>query len=330
VALGRAKTASEAQRLADTFAGVIVRQRARSDRQRIRKARRATQSRLDQVIPDVRKARKERRTSLERQPLEAEMNRLIAQIIRLDLMESFRPPTVSVQRYARFPTSRTRPPAINVGLYSAFFGLIMGCALLAQREQRDRRPRPAEVLRDLRAAILTDLPRSALLPGSRPNGPRHGELQALDAVRRVLQADTPHSVVAVTEAVTIGRASAVARLLAESAALRGSRTLLASNDPYTQEVPTDGVTLERYPIETGLVAQQWLADRRDAYDLVVIDLPSPVASGAALEFSAMADRVLAVWLTDSIDRRQLTRLGRTLARADIPLAGVVRVGGQAA
>ena len=62
----------------------------------------------------------------------------------------------------------------------------------------------------------------------------------------------------------------------------------------------------------------------------MIDLPSPVGSGAALEFAALADRVLAVWLPDSIDRRQLARLGRTLSRAGIPLAGVVRVGGQAA
>jgi hypothetical protein len=37
-----------------------------------------------------------------------------------------------------------------------------------------------------------------------------------------------------------------------------------------------------------------------------------------------------VWLPDSVHRRQLMRLGTTLALADIKLAGVVRVGGQAA
>lgn len=328
VAKGRAKTPREAQRLADTFASVVVEQRQKSDRARIRKARRATQRRLDSILPDLAAARENQ--SLERRELEGESSRLVARIIRLDLMEKFRPPTVSVLAYARVPTTRTRPPALNIGIAAALFGVLMGCALLAQRERRDRRPRAGEILTDLRAAILTDLPRSALLPGSRPHGPRIGELRALDAVRRVLQADAPHSVVAVTEAVTIGRASALARLLAETAAIQGSRVLLASNDPHTREVPTAGVTLERYPTEIGAVARNWLDASRAAYDLVVIDLPSPVGSGASLEYAALADRVLAVWLPDSIDRRQLTRLGRTLSRADIPVAGVIRVGGQAA
>ncbi len=328
VAKGRAKTPREAQRLADTFASVVVEQRTKADHARIRKARRATQARLDTVIPKLREARAN--NGFDRKSLENEVSRLVARIIRFDLMVQFRPPTVSILRYSRVPTTRTRPPALNIGICAGLFGMMMGCALLAQRERRDRRPRAGEILQDLRAAILTDLPRSALLPGSRPHGPRLGELQALDAVRKVLQADRPHSVVAVTEAVTIGRASALSRLLAESAAIQGSRTLFASNDPYTSEVATEGVTLERFPIETGKVAQDWLAARRAEYDLVVIDLPSPVGSAAALEFAALADRVLAVWLPDSIDRRQLTRLGRTMSRAGISFAGVVRVGGQAA
>jgi hypothetical protein len=328
VAHGRASTPAAARVLADTFATVIVERRARSDKRRIEVAKKATQARLDEVTREYVKASDA--GLLDRDDLRKEVNRLTGKILRFELMLKFRPPTVYIAALATTPTSRTRPPALNIGIYAALFGAFMGCALLAWRENRDRRPRAGEILQDLRAAILTDLPRTALLPGSRPHGPRPGELRALDAVRRVLQADRPHSVVAVTEAITIGRASAAARLLAETAALSGSRTLFATNDPHAAKVTIDGLTVEPYPIEIGDVAGAWLDEQRSAYDLVVIDLPSPVGSGAALELASRADRVLAVWLPDSVHRRQLTRLGRTLARADIQLAGVVRVGGQAA
>ncbi len=75
---------------------------------------------------------------------------------------------------------------------------------------------------------------------------------------------------------------------------------------------------------------QWLEARRLAFDLVILDLPSPVGSSGSLEYAALADQVLVVWVADSVTQRQMSRLGRTLRRADIPLAGVVRVGGQAA
>jgi predicted membrane-bound spermidine synthase len=137
--------------------------------------------------------------------------------------------------------------------------------------------------------------------------------------------------VAVTEAVTLGRAGAAARLLAHTAAQQGSRVLLATNDPRVADGEHEhGLRVERFPIEAGDAARSWLSARRDAFDLVLIDLPSPVGSAAALEFASLADQVLAVWVADSITRQQLARLGRTLRRADIPLAGVVRVGGQAA
>lgn len=325
---GRDEDAERAALMANEFAKVIVDLRAEDDRKRIKRALAATQDELDRVT-------KERialigESSLVQRETQREVSRLTGRRLRLELMLQFRPKTVSIVKWAQVPTARTRPPAMNMAIFAGVFGVMMGCALLGWREARDRRPRPAEVLQDLRAAIITDLPRTSLLPGARKHGPRTQEFAALDAVRRVVQADRPHSVVAVTEAVTIGRASALARLLAETAAMSGSRTLLATNDPYVDEAELDGLKVTRYPIEVGETARVWLDERRAAYDLVVIDLPSPVGSAAGLELASLADRVIAVWLPDSIDRRQLARFGRTLSRADVQLAGVVRVGGQAA
>jgi len=265
----------------------------------------------------------------EKQLANGEVNRMTAKVLRLRLLKQFRPKTVRIVRWASVPTTRTRPPALNLAIFGGLFGAMMGCALLAWREQRDRRPRPAEVLRGLRAAILTDLPRSALLPGARPRGPRDEELAALDAVRRVVQADRQQSAVAVTEAISLGRASALARLLAETAALSGSHVLLATNDKHNT-TGVEGLDVAEYPIEVGDIARNWLDTQRANYDLVVMDLPSPVGSAAGLELASLADSVIAVWLPDSIDRRQLTRLGRALSRSNIKIDGVVRIGGQEA
>ncbi len=325
---GRDSDAARAKFLADEFARVIVEQRAKQDKRRITAALRATEERLAEVTKE-RVALADEDQLLQRES-QSEMNRLTSRVLRLKLMLKFRPKTVSIVRYAPMPTARTRPPALNLSIFAGLFGVMMGCALLAWREQRDRRPRPAEVAQDLRAAIITDLPRASLLPGARPNGPRAGEIAALEAVQRVIQADRAHSVVAVTEAITLGRASAVARLLAETAALGGARVLLATNDPHVTASQIDGLEIDRYPIEIGDTAREWVDAQRAAYDLVVVNLPSPVGSAAALEIASLADRVIAVWLPDSIDRRQLMRFGRTLTRANVRLAGVVRVGGQAA
>lgn len=328
VVQGRDKDPERAKLMADEFARVIVDLRRKRDLRRIETVMRATQRQLDLVTKERESlADKDR---LYQRETQAEMTRLTARVLRLKLMLRFRPKTVSVVRWAPIPTTRTRPPALNLSIVAGFFGFMMGCALLAWREQRDRRPRPGEVADDLRAAIITDLPRASLLPGARPNGPYQGEIAALEAVQRVIQSDRPHSVVGVTEAITLGRASAVARLLAETAALGGSRVLLATNDPNGSQSSVAGLEIARYPIEIGEVAGDWLAEQREQYDLVVINLPSPVASAAALELASRADSVIAVWLPDSIDRRQLVRFGRVLTRSGVPLAGVVRVGGQAA
>jgi hypothetical protein len=327
VVQGRDRDPKVAAKLANTYALVIVSRRRRQDQRRMATALAATQDRLDEVAKEAAATE----DYLRRGQLRIEVNRLTANVIRLRLLQQFRPKTISVARWAPIPTARTRAPALNIGLIAGLFGAMMGCALLGWREQRDRRPRAAQVLADLRAAIVSDLPRTALLPGARPAGPFVDELAALDAVRRVLKADRPHTAVAVTEAVTLGRAGAAARLLAETAAHQGSRTLLASNDPRLAEGElVDGVTVERYPIEIGAVAQRWLTDRREAFDLVIVDLPSPVGSAAALELASLADQVLVVWVADSLTRRQAARLGRTLRRADISLAGVLRIGGSAA
>lgn len=330
VVQGRDRDAEEAARLANTFALVIVQRRRRQDERRLQKAIEATRERVDDVAAQAVKED----DYLQRTQLRAEVSRLTEKLIRLRLLKDYRPPTISVARWAPIPTTRTRAPALEIGLAAALFGAMMGCALLAWREQRDRRPRAGQVLADLRAAILTDLPRAALLPGARPHGPFTGELAALDAVHKVLRADQPHTAIAVTEAVSLGRAGAAARLLAQSAIARGEgapSTLLATNDPRVSEGEAgDGLRIERYPIEAGETAKQWLAARRAAYELVIVDLPSPVGSSAALELASAADQVLVVWVADSITRRQVSRLGRTLRRADIPLAGVLRVGGSAA
>ncbi len=325
---GRDADPERAKQLADEFAKVIVELRAKRDKRRITQTLRATEDRLNEVTKE-RIALADKDQMLQRET-QAEMARLTSRVLRLRLMLQFRPKTVSIVRWAPIPTTRTRPPALNLSLFAGLFGVMMGCALLAWREQRDRRPRPAEVAQDLRAAIITDLPRTSLLPGARPNGPHSGEIAALEAVQRVLQTDLGPSVVGVTEAITLGRASAVARLLAETAALGGSRVLLATNDPNTAESKIAGLEIDGYPIDIGETAREWLESRRSQYDLVVVNLPSPVGSAAALELASLADRVIAVWLPDSIDRRQLLRFGRTLTRADVRLAGVVRVGGQAA
>ncbi|MBJ7470891.1 MAG: hypothetical protein JHD16_06290 [Solirubrobacteraceae bacterium] len=325
---GRDADPERAKLLADEFARVIVEQRQKADKRRITQTLRATEERLEEVTKE-RVALADEDQLLQRES-QAEMARLTSRVLRLRLMLQFRPKTVSIVRWAPMPTTRTRPPALNLSIFAGLFGVMMGCALLAWRELRDRRPRAAEVAQDLRAAIITDLPRTSLLPGARPRGPHAGEIAALEAVQRVIQSDEPHSVVGVTEAITLGRASAVARLLAETAALGGARVLLATNDPHVADATIDGLEIQSYPIEIGETARSWLASRREAYDLVVVNLPSPVGSAAALEFASLADRVIAVWLPDSIDRRQLMRFGRTLNRADVRLAGVVRVGGQAA
>lgn len=325
---GRDKDPVRAQQLADEFARVIVDLKHRRDLRRIETVKRATQDELDRVTKE--RVSLEGKDPLMQRETNAEMTRLTARVLRLELMLKFRPKTVSIVRWAPMPTTRTRPPALNLSICAGLFGIFMGCALLGWREQRDRRPRPAEVAEDLRAAIITDLPRASLLPGARPNGPYRGEIAALEAVQRVIQSDRPHSVVGVTEAITLGRASAVARLLAETATLSGSRVLLATNDPNGSSSSIAGLDIAPYPIEIGEVAGDWLAEQRDAYDLIVINLPSPVGSAAALELASRADSVIAVWLPDSIDRRQLVRFGRVLTRSGVPLAGVVRVGGQAA
>ncbi|MFT4034643.1 MAG: hypothetical protein QM679_03595 [Patulibacter sp.] len=327
VVQGRDRDANEAARLANTFARVIVDQRRAHDRRRMRAALTATQSRLDEVAREAAASH----DALRRRQLKIEVNRLTANLIRLRLLTQFRPPTISVARWAKVPTTRTRAPAATIGAVAALFGAMMGCALLAWRERRDRRPRAGQVLADLHAAILTDLPRSALLPGARPAGPYEEELAALDAVRRVVQADRPHTAVAVTEAVTLGRAGAAARLLAETAAQRGSRTLLASNDPRLAEGElVERVTVGRYPVGGGESARRWLDRQRAAFELVIVDVPSPVGSASALELASAADQVLVVWVADSVTRQQITRLGRVLRRADVQPAGVVRVGGSAA
>jgi hypothetical protein len=327
VVQGRDRDPAVAAKLANAFAQVIVERKKRQDKRRMERALAATKSRLDEVTKNyIAETNRSQKNALNR-----ELNRLTGQVLRLRLLLEFRPATITVARWAPLPTARTRAPAATIGAVAALFGAMMGCALLGWRERRDRRPRAGQVLADLRAAILTDLPRAALLPGARPHGPYSGELDALDAVRRVVQADRPHSAVAVTEAVTLGRAGAAARLLAETAHRQGTSVLLASNDPYVSEGEQDsGVLIERFPMEAGAVAQQWLEARRAAFDLVILDLPSPVGSSASLEFAALADQVLVVWVADSVTRQRMTRLGRTLRRADIPLAGVLRVGGQAA
>ncbi|MBO9534609.1 MAG: hypothetical protein J7513_16670 [Solirubrobacteraceae bacterium] len=327
VVQGRDRSPERAAELANAYALVLVQRRRKQDERRMQKAIEATRARLDEVGSEAEKTT----DYLRRGQLRIEVTRLTAALIRLRLLKEYRPPTLSVARWAPVPTSRTRAPALNIGLVSALFGAMMGCALLGWREQRDRRPRAGQVRADLRAAILSDLPRAALLPGARPRGPFSGEQAALEAVRKVVQADQPHTVVAVTEAVSLGRAGAAARLLAETAAAEGSSTLLASNDPHLSEgEQRDGFTVERYPIGGGKAATDWLSARRKLYDLVVLDLPSPVGSSAALELASAADQVLVVWVADSVTRPQVARLGRTLRRADISLAGVVRVGGSAA
>ncbi|MEH3053615.1 MAG: hypothetical protein PGN13_06325 [Patulibacter minatonensis] len=327
VVQGRSSSPQEAARLANAFAEVIVDRRRRQDAARVAKALDATKERLDAVTREY----AESDNRLEELQNRREVTRLMAVVVRLRMLRDHRPPTISIARPAAVPTTRTRAPAGAIGLAAAVFGAMMGCALLGWREQRDRRPRAGDVLADLRAAILTDLPRAALLPGARPHGPFSQELAALDAVREVLQADGNHTAVAVTEAVSLGRAGAAARLLADTAARQGTRTLFATNDPHIVAGDHEhGLTVERYPIESGDVARAWLEAQRTAFALVIIDLPSPVGSAAALEFASLADQVLVVWVADSITRRQVARLGRTLRRADIPLAGVVRVGGQAA
>lgn len=325
---GRDKDPARAKELADEFARVIVDQKRKRDLRRIETVLRATQHQLDLVTKE--RIALDSKDRLYQRETQAEMTRLTARVLRLQMMLKFRPRTVSVVRWAPFPTTRTRPPALNLSIFAGLFGVMMGCALLGWREQRDRRPRAGEVAGDLRAAIITDLPRASLLPGARPHGPYRGEIAALEAVQRVIQSDRPHSVVGVTEAITLGRASAVARLLAETAALGGSRVLLATNDPHGSKSSIAGLDVAPYPIEIGEVAGDWLAEHREQYDLVVINLPSPVGSAAALELASRADSVIAVWLPDSIDRRQLVRFGRVLTRSGVPLAGVVRVGGQAA
>lgn len=325
---GRDKDPERAKLLADEFASVIVETRRKRDLRRIESVLKATQRQLDLVTKE--REALEGKDRLYQRESQAEMVRLTARVLRLRLMLRFRPRTVSIVRWAPIPTTRTRPPALNLSIFAGVFGVMMGCSLLAWREQRDRRPRAGEVASDLRAAIITDLPRSSLLPGARPNGPYRGEIAALEAVQRVIQSDRPHSVVGVTEAITLGRASAVARLLAETATLGGARVLLATNDPHGADSSIPGLEVAPYPIEIGEVAGDWLAEHREQYDLIVINLPSPVASAAALELASRADSVIAVWLPDSIDRRQLMRFGRVLTRSGVPLAGVVRVGGQAA
>ncbi len=327
VVQGRDSDPAVAAKLANTFAQVIVERKKRQDRRRMERALSATKSRLDEVTKDY----LAERNRAQKNALNREINRLTGQVVRLRLLLEFRPATITVAKWAQLPTARTRAPATIIGLVAALFGAMMGCALLAWRERRDRRPRAGQVLADLRAAILTDLPRAALLPGARPNGPFRDELDALDAVRRVVKADEPHAAIAVTEAVTLGRAGAAARLLAETAVQRGSSVLLASNDPHlTGGEQRSGVKIERFPMEPGASAERWLEARRVAFDLVILDLPSPVGSAASLEFASLADQVLVVWVADSVTQRQMSRLGRTLRRADIELAGVLRVGGQAA
>lgn len=321
---GRDRDPVRAAELANVFADTVVARRARQDERRMRRALSATEGSIKQAA-----RRLEDADPLETVVLSKEVARLSSKALRLRMLLVFRPPTIEVIRHAPVATSRTRPPALNLSLAGGAFGLMMGICLLAWREYRDARPRPDEVLGTLRAAILTDLPKSALLPGARPRGPQPSEFDALDAVRRLTRADHPHAVVAVTEPITLGRAAAFSQLLAETSVQLGARTLLATNDPHLQEQADGDFVIERYPIEVGDVAQRWLDVRRERFDLVIVDLPSPVGSAAALEFASLADSVVAVWLPNSIDRRQLSRLGQVLRRSDIHLDGVVRVGGRA-
>jgi hypothetical protein len=325
---GRSNNPVTAAKLANGFAQVVMEERHEKDQKRLDKAIYAERIQLSKAILAAAKVSSKADEGIKQQA-NGDITRLTSKVLRLRLLKEFRPKSVRIVRWASVPTTRTRPPALNLAIFGGLFGAMMGCALLAWREQRDRRPRPAEVLRGLRAAILTDLPRSALLPGARPRGPRDEELAALDAVRRVVQADREQSAVAVTEAINLGRASALARLLAETAALAGSHVLLATNDSHNK-TNVEGLDVAEYPIEVGAVARDWLDAQRAAYDLVVMDLPSPVGSAAGLELASLADSVIAVWLPDSIDRRQLTRLGRALSRSNITLDGVVRIGGQEA
>lgn len=238
----RGRTPAEAARVADIIARSYIDLRTAQDLQRIRTARRGLQRQYRVRVRNNLKIKNDGDDATE-QPTETQG--LVERIEQLQLAESIGPNSVELAKPAEIPTTSAGIASWQIALLATILGGVLGGALIALREQSDRRIRSrGQLERVLGVPVIASIPGGKLLRrrDTLDNlSPKQQEpFRLLFARLRNAAGSEGLDSVAITAAEDDGTTASVSWYLAAVAASAGTRVMLMESD-HDRPSALDGV-----------------------------------------------------------------------------------------